>query len=275
MNQIFAFNLGDQKNGMKHNYIQMKEGLRSIRGNYETLLQVSLFLINKTSKFRKLGKSIQKMEAFQEILLMGIQDKIYYFGGNEGRITDVEIAPGLILDQQCQKGFLKKVAEFLRADSRCLKPSQPDSSLPTSSPPESLPPMQLYWDLGEKIGQIFWDSQVEELNSILNGIPSFKKWNYNNGIANTISLKLQRNVCKTISYMYTHKIITRDALKKFLKMKKTLQIFAFNGVSISDMHGVPYDQLHSCSKAVENLNEWHSYNDRKFYEGKLRFQFLI
>jgi hypothetical protein len=50
--------LGDQKNAMKHHYIEMNEELRNIRGNYETLLQVSPFLVNKTSKFRKIGKII-------------------------------------------------------------------------------------------------------------------------------------------------------------------------------------------------------------------------
>jgi UDP-N-acetylmuramoylalanine-D-glutamate ligase len=84
-------------------------------------------------------------------------------------------------------------------------------------------------ELSEEIWLFFWEKELEDLNSTLNDISSIKikDWCWHES---ELSRKLQKNLLQTIEYMYSHKIITGDSLRKFLKLQNTMQIVACNRV---------------------------------------------
>jgi hypothetical protein len=109
------------------------------------------------------------------------------------------------------------------------------------------------------------------LNSILHDIPSFtdQGGNIYYALATIVSSKLQNNVFQTIEYMYSHKFITADALRKFLTLKNTLHIAAFHRVLW------PKGTKASPSDYIKVVNAWNalSLKDRRFYHGKLGSKF--
>jgi hypothetical protein len=134
-------------------------------------------------------------------------------------------------------------------------------------------PQQIHLDLGLKINTMIWDSYVDDLHSILPDIPpkpeptDFDSWKFF-----FMSLRLQKNILQTVEYMYSHKIITADALTKFLKMDNTLQITAFSIVyAIPPKWKEVCHEGKNCQIRIEFVNGGSlNGNYRSFYEGELK-----
>jgi hypothetical protein len=179
------------------------------------------------------------MEDFQDILLEQIHNKIYgcrWPGKQENK------------DEITKK---RKFNVFTK-----------DSVLPEI--------MNLHWDIREKISPFLCNWHVEKLKTVLHDIPSFTEkedlWDENQ----PTSERLVQHILQTIDYMYSQKIITKDAYENVLQSEDTLQIASLNRISSSYFQSSYIYFIFPHSKAMFILNEWHSQYDRRFFSGKLQ-----
>jgi hypothetical protein len=250
---------------MKRDYIEIKEGLRRIRGKYNLIPE-------KTEKIRKLSDNIKQIEDFQKIVLMGIQERIYRRWEaveKTGIRKDMKfLRKGWNYLKNAVKLFKMKMEKFFQKAKKILSFSNEQEDL------LSLEVKKLPIELNERIHQSFWDGHLKTLNSILHDIPSFTREEIFMLEGNEISFSLKKNVLQTADYLYSHKIITGDTLGKFLKHDGTLKIAASTRAADFRLDGHVYWQCFKTS-AVPILNEWHPHIDRRFYKGKLSKIILI
>jgi hypothetical protein len=134
--------------------------------------------------------------------------------------------------------------------------------------------------LAGKINHSFWDSQIEDLYSLLNDLVSLKgklHEDFNHVIWNDrVIVRLQKVIIQTVGHMYCHKIIPEDVLGELLNLEDTLHLAAFSRVFHSDWEGQITYKSHIYPENIPILNQWHSKNDKSSYtESKSKFEFLI
>jgi hypothetical protein len=179
------------------------------------------------------------MEDFQDILLDQIHNKIYSYRW-----------PG----KQGNKDEITKQQKFNVFKKDCVLPQIKN----------------LHWDIREKISLFHLNWHVEKLKTILHDIPSFTKDEDPWEMIEPTSTRLVQHILQTIDYMYSQKIIKKDAYENFLQSEDTLQIASLNRVSLSCyQEGYGYF-ICPCLRSLFILNEWHSQYDRRFFSGKLK-----
>ena len=196
----------------------------------------------------KVSQTIKDLDAFQELILKGIKDRIFKMEGQGSRIKEIEMV-------------------WIEENGPLNKKARIDS---TSS--ENSFPRDLGLDLVEQISQKVWDGQVDKLSGILHGFPLLR--NNDQRIIKTLGtgmfLMLQHILFQQVSYMYKHKLISEEAFKKFSQSKITLEIAAFNMIHIA-----PNIDAFRYLSPANILNEWTSKCYRNIYEGEYEKRILI
>ena len=228
---------------MKDDYILMKNQLQRIKHEINSTCPE----FRSRPDFIKSSKTIEQLEAFQELIQKGIQDRIFKMEGQRSHIEQIEIH-GL-----GENGPLKK------------KPKIASSSSETAFQKD------LGVDLVEQISQRVWDGQVDKLSGILHRIPLHRDNDHKiMKEENDLSLELQKLLFQQVGYMYKQNMISREAFKKFCQSKLTVEIAAVNMI-----HTFPYYAPFTASTPITLLNEWTSENYRNIYEGEYEDRILI
>jgi hypothetical protein len=131
--------------------------------------------------------------------------------------------------------------------------------------------------MGGEINRRFWDSYLDDLNTIFPDILTFPEkntwlpWHWESLKCNSISRRLQRNRLQKIDYMYINKIISAEAHSKFLKTNNTLQLVAKNKFSFFDSNWYNfYQETKIDEEAPAIINQLLPENNRRVYEGMLK-----
>ena len=211
---IFCDSLLDQRNSIKDDYILMENQLKSIKEQFH--LYSSQYMRRDDSN--QISKTIKQLEAFQKLIQMEIQERIFKIEGQGSHIKKI------------QTNGIRENSSLKKNEKVASKSSGTNFN-------------DLGLDLVEEIILRVWDGQIDKLSDILHGIPL-------PNIRNEMSLNLQKLIFQQVGYMNKQKIISGEAFKKFCQSKTTLEIAALNMI-----HTTPYPKLFANLSPVTVLNE--------------------
>jgi hypothetical protein len=150
---------------------------------------------SQTDNIHILSKHSTKVQQFHKILLMGIDHRLHRLYWPRRKNKSAEVT-GIFENE-------------------------------ISQPEISLKPLPL--ELSEKIWLLFLQKHQEDLNSKLHDIILIKIEDHF-WLEGKLFCNLQKNLLQAMDYMYSHKIIPGDLLRKFLKLQNTMQIVASHRV---------------------------------------------
>ncbi|KAA1066301.1 hypothetical protein PGT21_028022 [Puccinia graminis f. sp. tritici] len=287
-----------QAKSFRDDFISMKRSLAKTKDLFNAKIPSDQMKIKEN---RELHEKIETLDSFHELILDEIQYRLYKSKDKKSDKVTIEmddVKPQtndskhagkqenfqmLTMSRYWLWGWPKsiqifrKYQEFLPLKSAESHDSEPPESKFKKDPRSgdeapreySFPGAGLGQDMVDSIRKKVLEIQAVKLNELLHQVGSFK---VGNKICpnHAISIILQNNIIQTVSYMYRHNMITKNAMKSFYETNSTLEITALSMILnyLADWIPMSYISTHPTIKTIPTYDFSHYMSLFEVLEGK-------